>query len=168
MRNYGVWKGLVKKFDLWDSRTDPDSPHAHLIFTDDSGDDIEVSVNVKSSSESGLTSIVYWKFRDPDFFTSSGTITALESLKEARFYDAEKDKGPRLDFLRDGFIDVKKGQIPPWNTESIPDDDIVDFLQSVTKHAIDEKATIFVFGQSYQPRNGVLDKKGSMCCSRFS
>ena len=160
MKHYGVWKGIVKQFDLYDARTDPTSPHAHLIFNDDSGDDIEVSINVKSSPDSGLTSIVYWKFRDPDYFSSSSVIAKLEALTTGRFYDAVKDNGPRIDLLRDGFIDLKKGQIPPWNTDKVPNDDIVDFLESVSKHAVAEKADIFVFGQEYQPRNGVLDKKG--------
>ena len=160
LRHYGVWKGTISRYDPWDSRTDEESPHAHLIFKDDSGDDIEVSINVKSSADSGLTSIVYWKFRDPDFFTNSSVITKLKALTESRFYDAKEDNGPRIDLLRDGFIDLKKGQIPPWNTAGVPDDDVVDFLESVSKHAVAEKATIYVFGQSYQPRNGVLDKKG--------
>ena len=158
MQRYGLWKGTLTGWDIRDARTDPNTPHGHIKFTDDSGRSLDCAINVKSSDI--VTEVVYWKFRGPsDFFPASHPIiTKLKSLTASRFYDASSPSdahlGLRIDLLRDGFIDLSKGHIPPWNTPGVPNDDIVDFLQSFVTNGIN-RAEVYIFGQQYSSENGL-------------
>jgi len=160
MKGYGLWKGTLKAWDLDDARTDPKSPHGHIKFTDDSGHTLDCAINVKSSDV--VTEVVYWKFRGPDsYFDASHPIIAkLKALNERRFYEASSPSdstlGLRIDFLRDGFIDLKEGRIPPWNSPGVPNDDIVDFLESFILNGVEKNAEVYIFGQQYFPvKNGI-------------
>ncbi len=155
IRGYGVWKGTDIRFDTDDARTDPSKPHGHIKFTDDSGDEIDSAVNVKSSSN--LTEVVYWAFREPNFIPSTLPIIGrLEALTEARFYGKNRNPDLHIDFLRDGLFALQDGHIPPWNTPRIPNDDIVDFLEDFVENGRRQNATIYIFGQRYPPgRKGI-------------
>ncbi|KAK0631259.1 hypothetical protein B0T14DRAFT_651 [Immersiella caudata] len=159
IEGYGLWKGTLKAWDIKDARTDPETPHGHIKFTDDSRRTLDCAINVKSSDI--VTEVVYWKFRGPDnFFDPSHPIIAkLKGLSERRFYDADSPSdsrlGLRIDLLRDGFIDLKAGHIPPWNTPGVPNDDIVDFLQDFVLNGVAKKAEVYIFGQQYGSKNGL-------------
>ena len=148
IRGYGVWKGFNLKFDINDARTDPESPHGHIKFEDDSGDEIDSAINVKSSSH--VTEVVYWKYRAPNFFPASHPIIKkLEALTENRFYAKEENPGLHIDFLRDGLFRLEDGRIPPWNTPGIPNDDMIDFLSDFVQNGDRKNANIYIFGQEY-------------------
>ncbi|KAK4444750.1 hypothetical protein QBC34DRAFT_414596 [Podospora aff. communis PSN243] len=158
IKGYGLWKGTLKAWDIKDARTDPKSPHGHIKFTDDSGRTLDCAINVKSSDI--VTEVVYWKFRSPNFFDPSHPIiTKLKGLTERRFYEADSASdsqlGLRIDLLRDGFIDLKAGHIPPWNTPGVPNDDIVDFLQDFVLNGVAKKAEVYIFGQRYPSKDGL-------------
>ncbi|KAK0658016.1 hypothetical protein B0T16DRAFT_453422 [Cercophora newfieldiana] len=139
MKGYGLWKGTLKEWDINDARTDPSTPHGHIKFTDDSGRTLDCAINVKSS----------------DVVTE-----VLKALTERRFYEASSPSdsklGLRIDLLRDGFIELKEGRISPWNSPGVPNDDIVDFLESFVLDGVAKNAEVYIFGQQYFPvKNGL-------------
>lgn len=160
MKGYGLWKGTLTAWDINDARTDPNTPHGHIKYTDDSGRELDCAINVKSSDI--VTEVVYWKFSGPDnYFPDTHPIIAkLKALTERRFYEAssptDSPLGLHIDLLRDGFINLKDGHIPPWNTPGVPNDDIVDFLSGFVQKGVDRNAEVYLFGQQYFPsKNGI-------------
>ncbi|PWY85057.1 hypothetical protein BO70DRAFT_232876 [Aspergillus heteromorphus CBS 117.55] len=155
--HYGVWVGQPTRYDAQTEQQDPKSPHIYLYFKDDqySRKEPEAAINVKSTDKD--TRLVYWFNRN---FTHP-ILDQLASLDEGfhllqssehryRHYRHEEStsglKG--LDFLRtEGLVSIEAGTLLP--SEETSDNDILDKLDPILTDAINQKATVYIFGSSY-------------------
>lgn len=171
--HYGVWVGQPTHYTAQTLKQDPKSPHIYLYFTDSSDSspskEIEAAINVQSTDKD--TRLVYWLTRN----FSNAITQQLDGLSESfhllsdyahvsnRFRSGRHGHSHNhshhhesrhnndaatnlqgLDFIRtQGLVDIKSGSVVP--TES----DILGDLEPILTDAINQKATIYIFGSSY-------------------
>ncbi|KAK4617693.1 hypothetical protein CLAFUW4_12413 [Fulvia fulva] len=148
-KSYGVWVANPVSYSAQTPKQDSKSPHITLNFTDGSNGG-EAEINVKSTDKD--TRLVYWVNQQ-----SSHPIT--KSL-------ANLDLGPRtlgsannsdlaLDFQRTqpALLHIDKGQVLD-SYEKGPNNDILEKLEPILDQAIKEKATMYLYGQSYHDSDG--------------
>jgi uncharacterized protein YukJ len=150
---YGVWVAHPLVFT---SERTGKSPHGNLVFDDGSTQYKELSsaINVKSTSKDSR--LVYWSSAN----YSNAILDRLQSL-DLGFHDVSgSEQGPNgiaLDFLRGGLVDLFQGQILTTSVPG-PDNDIVDHLTDFFSAAIKAKATVYLWGEQYEPTpNGIHD-----------
>jgi uncharacterized protein YukJ len=153
--NYGVWKATPTSFRAQRHFDDPRSPHGYLQFKDDlSRMRLEAAINVKSISADSR--LVYWLVQDLDH-------PLTNQLKALGFgwHSIGKDEtglpgGLALDYLRSGIVEVTNGRLLPHD---VPGDqnDIVDLLEPFFKTAIEKKATVYLYGEQFDGKDGVHD-----------
>jgi uncharacterized protein YukJ len=142
--NYGVWVATPTVFTA--QRTGK-SPHGTLTFDDgtDKYQSTEADINVKSTT--GDTRLVYWNnanFTNPVTTHLANLSQGYTSLANA----AEGTNGSRLDLLRGGFETLTAGTVL---STSVPgaNNDIVDDLTAIFNRAIEDKATVYLWGSQY-------------------
>jgi len=144
IKDYGVWVAQPTSFKA-DGASDK-TPHINLKFQDDSGrKNLSAAINVKSTDSDSR--LVYWFDKD---FTHSIT-SSLPNLKSG--FNALSNDGSNdlaLDFARTQpqLVVLSQGTILPYEASG-PKNDILDDLEPVLTDAIQQKATIYVFGSSY-------------------
>jgi uncharacterized protein YukJ len=150
VKNYGVWHARPVEYRTERDSDDPNSPHIYLTFRDKSQEDFEAAINIKSGDKKE-SRLVYWINEGLD----ASVIKDFEGLSPG-FHSLSGKKG--LDYLRDeGLFVEEEGLVLPHD---IPgrDNDIIDKLTPLLDRAINEKATIYIFGSKYPepPRRGSL------------
>lgn len=146
---YGVWVANPVSYDAQTPKQDPKSPHITLKF-DDGSDGGEAEINVKSTDKD--TRLVYWvnrQFSHPITESLANLDLGLRTLSSANTSDLA------LDFQRTqpALLNIDQGQVLP-SYESGPNNDILDKLEPILDQAIKEKATIYLYGQSYHDSDG--------------
>ncbi|KAH7131751.1 hypothetical protein B0J13DRAFT_626804 [Dactylonectria estremocensis] len=126
---YVVWKAQPVKWDTREARGgDLCSPHGQLSFDDDNG---RHTTNINTGD---LTT------EDP---FGARIIRGLENLNGRKHYQMP----PPLDFLHDGFLDIRRGIIRDTNAPG-PNNDITDDLDAFFKVDL-EHSDVFIWGEYY-------------------
>ncbi|PSR81373.1 hypothetical protein BD289DRAFT_484481 [Coniella lustricola] len=145
--DYGLWKCTPTS---WSGTADTD--HGHLEFTDgtNSNKTYEADVNIMSSDSDKR--LVYWFVSN--FDASHPSTTELAALSQG-FATQKGSSSLALDFLREGFIDVNSGILlshdPKDPTEK---GDILSYLDPIMNQAVQEKATMYLWGSHYSDKGG--------------
>ncbi|KAK4494921.1 hypothetical protein PRZ48_014277 [Zasmidium cellare] len=150
LKRYGVWVVKPESYDAQTPRQDSKSPHITLKFTDD-GSGGSAEINVKSLDQDKR--LVYWVNRN---FTHPIT-SDLDNLNLGLRNITKGSKSDlALDFQRTepSLFNLKQGEILPHYAQG-PNNDILDKLEPILTQAIKEKATMYIFGQSYHDSDGV-------------
>lgn len=144
LSGYGVWVATPTVFTA--QRTGK-SPHGKLTFNDGTNkyQSTEADINVKSTT--GDTRLVYWNnanFTNPIVTQLAELQQGYTSLANA----ATGSKGTRLDLLRGGLETLTDGTVL---ATSVPgtNNDIVDDLTAIFNRAIQDKATVYLWGSQY-------------------
>ncbi|SPN99091.1 uncharacterized protein DNG_02128 [Cephalotrichum gorgonifer] len=158
---YVVWNATPVEWDTSEARKPPRNwanrwtPHCDLIFTDDNGGRHRTNINVRSSDTVDHR-LVFWTgelTRGTEF--GKRIISALESerFKDLGYYE----NPPPLDFLHDGFLDIRKGTIRDTNLPG-HNDDVTDALDVFFDANSDEfkRSTVFIWGERYSNSGGGL------------
>ncbi|PYH91142.1 hypothetical protein BO71DRAFT_401651 [Aspergillus ellipticus CBS 707.79] len=157
--HYGVWVGQPTRYDAQTEQEDPKSPHIYLYFKDDSSSrrEPEAAINVKSTDKD--TRLVYWFDRnfthpivdqvaslDDGFHLLE---TSERKYRHYRHYRDESASGLKgLDFVRtQGLVNIQEGTVLASEEES--DTDVLNKLEPILTDAINQKATVYIFGSSY-------------------
>ncbi|PYH78716.1 hypothetical protein BO82DRAFT_357089 [Aspergillus uvarum CBS 121591] len=152
--HYGVWIGQPTRYEAQTDAEDPKSPHIYLYFKDDTSSrkQLEAAINVKSTDTDSR--LVYWFDRN---FTHTITeqlgsldqgfhllTSSVHSQSRRRREASTSIQG--LDFVRTkGLVDIDAGTV----LGADGDQDILDQVEPILTDAIDQKATIYIFGSSY-------------------
>ncbi|EME40872.1 hypothetical protein DOTSEDRAFT_74431 [Dothistroma septosporum NZE10] len=147
---YGVWVANPVSYDAQTPRQDSKSPHIILKFNDGSSSG-EADINVKSTDKD--TRLVYWvnrQFSHPIIDSLANLDLGLQTIVGS---DGSSDIA--LDFQRTqpALLDINQGEVLPAYAQG-PNNDILDELEPILTQAIQEKATIYLFGQSYHDSDG--------------
>jgi uncharacterized protein YukJ len=129
-----------------------DTPHYHLHFVDEAGEDWRIAVNVESQeAPSELRYLVVEDFLHP--------VTAeLESLASGWHPVEPGGGGESLDYIRGNLFDPAQMRLLP-SALAGPANDLADLLESWIQRAVmDSTARVFAFGQRFGPEAGVIDK----------
>ncbi|TKA22105.1 hypothetical protein B0A50_08359 [Salinomyces thailandicus] len=146
IKDYGVWKGIPQSFTSQTLQQD-DSPHITLKFSDGSDKTREADINVASTSADHR--LVYWLHRQWHHPITK-TLTSLDQ----GFHPATADNGSgtalSLDYIRTkpALLDLSEGRVLP-NSQSGPNNDILDQLKPILNDAIKDEANVYVFGSDY-------------------
>ncbi|KAH7478658.1 hypothetical protein FOMA001_g9065 [Fusarium oxysporum f. sp. matthiolae] len=141
---YVVWKARPVEWNTSEARGgDLRSPHGTLSFADGNGrHKIEISVRSRDTIDQRL---IFWT----DKLTNEAQfghriIQALENIGGFSYHQ----NPPRLDFFRDGFLNIHAGTIHDTNVEG-PNNDITDDLDAFFQadSADFERSTLFVWGE---------------------
>jgi uncharacterized protein YukJ len=128
------------------------SPHIHLFFQDDTSADrvFTAAINVKSkSSESRL---VFWHQKN---FHNHSIIRDLRNLRENQaFYplpNSEFSSLKGLDYTHDKSLipNFPEGGILLEHDIPGRDNDLLDKMRPILRRAIEDRATVYVFGSKY-------------------
>ncbi|EED21233.1 conserved hypothetical protein [Talaromyces stipitatus ATCC 10500] len=169
--------GSIPHYGVWTLKQDPKSPHIYLYFTDSSDSssskEIEAAINVRSTDKDSR--LVFWLTRN----FSNDVTQQLDGLSqsfhllstyahcsdrahsehihshnnshhhESRHYNDAGAKLQGLDYIRtQGLVNIKSGSVLPTEASG-PNNDIMDELEPILTDAINQKATVYIFGSSY-------------------
>jgi uncharacterized protein YukJ len=149
--NYGVWKAHPVSYKV--DRRGVGTPHLSLYFRNNGGDDFEAAINIKSGDQDE-SRLAYWINED---MNDHPLVEGLSHLPTGyrRLDDTEPEPGGlRLDYIRGNLFDVNTGRILEHDITG-PNNDIIDVLVPRVKHAIDEGAVVYIFGEQYESQNGI-------------
>ncbi|PYH44621.1 YukJ family protein [Aspergillus saccharolyticus JOP 1030-1] len=157
--HYGVWVGQPTHYTAQTDAEDPKSPHIYLYFKDDSSSrkQLEAAINVKSTDQDSR--LVYWFDRSfthaiteqltnlDEGFHLLSTSSVHSRSRRRRSEEASAAGGLKgLDFVRtQGLVDIHAGAV----LGADGDQDILDKVDPILTDAINQKATIYIFGSSY-------------------
>lgn len=112
------------------------------------------AINIKSTDTE--TRLAYWM---DDSFDNHPIVNQLAKIPMG-FKSLKNEKpnpaGMRLDYIRSNIFNVDDGRILPHD-EPGADNDIIDFLEPKVQEAIEQKATIYLFGEPFSDRKGIHD-----------
>ncbi|KAF7586327.1 hypothetical protein BBP40_009074 [Aspergillus hancockii] len=170
VRNYGVWKGypITYNFEYQTS-----SPHLYLYFVDDEAEVgrqkreyplppkggpnpgqregekpelNEAAINIMSATSNPL--LAFWvneDFRHPITERLDGLGPGFKSLERP---NGQGHDDRALDYLREDLFEPNSGRLVPHN-KSGPHNDIIDEIHIPIRTAIENNATIYLFGSKY-------------------
>lgn len=153
-KSYGVWVAIPTSYDAQTPRQDPRTPHITVQLSsgssNNSNDEATAEINVKSTDKD--TRLVYWvnkNFSHPITTTFRNLPLGLKNIQSSSSSDLA------LDFQRTkpALLDLDAGQVLPSYAKG-PNNDILDKLEPILNQAIEEKARLYIFGQSYHDRDG--------------
>lgn len=143
IKDYGVWVAYPISFFAETDPKDP-TPHLQLRFDENknaSEGSIRAAVNIKSSTKEE-SRLVYWFYRN-----FQHPITEDLAALRPGFHPRSKDV-PGLDYIRGNILNIKDGAILKHNVPG-EKNDIIDFISPVLTQAINEKATIYIYGEPF-------------------
>lgn len=156
LQNYGVWKATPTSFKAQRAKEDPNSPHGYLVFQDgtSASPKLGAAINVKSISDDSR--LVYWT--SPNFtHPICQRVKALsKGWHEIGFDSGSDPERISLDLIRDELVKVGDGKVVPHDEEG-EKNDIVDFMEPFFDKAIEEKATVYLWGEQYDGQEGIHD-----------
>lgn len=142
LENYGVWIGHPISFEAEKTGS---SPHLHLWSDEDPNAEkgsFKAAINIKSSTREE-SRLVYWFVRNLEHLITQEVSTLSPG------WNPITTKGlPALDYIRANIVDHKDGTLLKHN-ELGENDDIIDFISPVLDLAIQRKATIYLYGESF-------------------
>ncbi|MEP0873653.1 YukJ family protein [Trichocoleus desertorum AS-A10] len=153
IKNYGVWVAKPVRVSAERAEEDPKSPHIHLFYDDgSSGGNFNgarrASINVKSKS--ALSELVFWLIRD----FQHPIVDKLRDL-DVGFHDIPSQlAGLALDYIRGNLMELRTGSILPHDQPG-GRDDIIDYVMPELESAINRGATIYLFGEPYEDKQGI-------------
>lgn len=107
-------------------------------------------MNIMSSDKD--TRLVYWFVSN--FNASQPSTSKLQALSQG-FSSQKGSTSLGLDFLREGFLDVNKGTLLSHDPKDPNEtNDILSYLDPIMNQAVQEKATIYLWGSKYSDSNG--------------
>lgn len=144
--NYGLWKGTPTS---WNGTADSD--HGHLEFNDGTaGKTYEADVNIMSSDSDKR--LVYWLVSS--FNPEQPSTTKLNALSKG-FSKQSGSDSLALDFLREGFLIPSAGTLVSHNPKNPTEsNDILSYLDPILSQAVQDKATIYLWGSKYSDSDG--------------
>ncbi len=144
VENYGMIKGIPV-----DSRMerDLDKPHYQIHMIGEKNVHYRIAVNVMSSSEK--SEVLY--LVDEHFDASA--ITILPTMKHGYTKINESNREIALDYIRGNLFDPSEMKPLPHDVIG-PDNDLNELLDKYIQIAINEKATMYVYGSKFGLDNG--------------
>ncbi|KAL4769105.1 hypothetical protein BDW60DRAFT_225244 [Aspergillus nidulans var. acristatus] len=150
--NYGVWKAHPVRYHV--ERRGTRKPHLLLYHRDNGGGDSESAINIKSGDRQE-SRLVYWVDEE---ISDRRLIERLAHLRTGyhSLDDVEPDSPDdiRLDYIRRNLFDIHTGRVLPHDIPG-PNNDIIDVLEPRIKAAIDQGATVHIFGERYNSQDGM-------------
>ncbi|KAL4744899.1 hypothetical protein BDW72DRAFT_212001 [Aspergillus terricola var. indicus] len=150
--NYGVWKAHPVRYHV--ERRGTRTPHLLLYYRDNGGGEFESAINIKSGDRQE-SRLVYWIDEE---ISDRRLIERLANFKTGyhSLDDVEPDSPDdiRLDYIRRNLFDVNTGRVLPHDIPG-PNNDIIDVLEPRIKAAIDQGATVHIFGEPYNSQEGM-------------
>ncbi|OCL12855.1 hypothetical protein AOQ84DRAFT_417948 [Glonium stellatum] len=147
--HYGVWVATPTSFTAETEKQDSRSPHITLKFKDDPNArrELRAAINVKSTDRD--TRLVYWLVRNFEHPLTS-TLANLD-LGFQLIQPGDPEAGDlALDYIRTQpqLMAIQDGRILPHDIPG-PSNDILDEMGPVLQSAIDNGATVYLFGSSF-------------------
>ena len=145
---YGVWCANAVRVTAETAQDDPNSPHIHLFYEDDHGEEYRASINVKSkSSISELALYRFDNFQHP--------ISAKISDLEMGWHELEKKPGgASLDYIRGNLLNLGDGILLPHDIPGM-ENDLLDLIMPILQTASSKKSKIYLFGEPYSDMKGI-------------
>lgn len=145
VENYGVLKGIAINYK---KEVDYDAPHFQLEIIGEENRHYRCAINVMSSS--AQSEVLY--YADDKF--SANEITHLQELQNgySPIKENESNHSIALDYVRDKLFDSTQ-MLPLPHEVTGPDNDLNDFIETYTKKAMQEKATMYIYGSKFGPEN---------------
>ena len=147
--HYGVWAAIPTRFTAQTREQDSRSPHITLKFKDDpnASRELQAAINVKSTDRD--TRLVYWLVKD---FKHPLT-DALANLDLGFYLIRPNDSQTgdlALDYIRTQpeLMTLQDGRILQHDIPG-PNNDILDEMEPILRTAIDNGATVYLFGSSF-------------------
>jgi len=154
IENYGVWVGRPVRVTAERQADDPHTPHIHLFYDDGTGGRFDgsrrASINVKSGS--GISELVFWlksDYRHP-------VVDALRDFRPGFHPLPSTAMSASLDYIRGNLMELASGRVLPHDRPGARDD-IIDFVMPELEDAIRRRATVYLFGEPYDDRQGMHD-----------
>jgi uncharacterized protein YukJ len=150
VKNYGVWVAKPVSYIAETKEVDSKSPHIILKFknslTQGFKRQFTAAINVKSIGEESR--LVYW---------------FVENLPQA-FTDNLKQYDPGFHLLEEGGLDYWRDELPDLQAGTVlnhdiegPNNDILDKVVPILDRAIEDEATVYIFGSQFPRRDGIHD-----------
>ncbi|PYH81267.1 O-methyltransferase [Aspergillus uvarum CBS 121591] len=178
VKDYGVWKALPVHYEFEDHYEDPKSPHLSLYYHDnepttpqfdrayrrkhkgrprDKKKSWEIpglfraAINIKSKAkESRLAYFVNHNLAEHPIAEKLANLDfGFHSME-----DVEELDGKGLDYIRGMLFHSTDGRVLPHDIPG-DDNDIIDVLEPEVSKAIDQRATIYLFGSMFDSRDGI-------------
>lgn len=128
------------------------STHGHLEFTDGTNSNKTYEADVNISSSGSDTRLVYWFVSN---FDPKQPSTAKLSALDKGFSAQKGSSSLSLDFLREGFLDPSAGTLVSHDpSDPTEKGDISSYVDPIMNQAVQEKATLYIWGSHYSDSNG--------------
>lgn len=145
--HYGVLKGKALKTKLGSEK----SPHFQVLIQDDADTLYRLAINIQSQSYP--SEVLYLVSED----FNSKEIAELPKLKSG-FTPIQNNHPPiGLDYVKGDLFDPSK-MIPLPADKKGPDNDLNEKIQHYIDKAIEDQATVFVFGSRWGPEKDKKDE----------
>ncbi|KAK2603264.1 hypothetical protein N8I77_009735 [Diaporthe amygdali] len=145
--NYGLWKCTPSS---WNGQAS--STHGHLEFNDGTNSNKTYEADVNISSTGSDTRLVYWFVSN---FNPKQPSTAKLSALDMGFSAQKGSSSLALDFLREGFLTPSAGTLVSHDpSDPTEKGDISAYVDPVMNQAVQEKATLYIWGSHYSDTNG--------------
>lgn len=105
---------------------------------------------MKSGSE--LSELVFWFVQD----FQHPIVDDLRGITMGFHHIPSQAGEIALDYIRGNLIDLQKGHVLPHDQPG-PRDDIIDFVMPELQAAINRNATVYLFGEPYNDKQGIHD-----------
>jgi len=144
VKDYGVWAATPISIELDDRN--PNSPHIHLKFRDDSSaNELIAAINVRSTSLDSR--LVYWLNENLQH-----PITDRLKVLDHGFHPISARDGRGLDYIRQKLVKVSEGELLEFNQPG--PDNIIEKVTPILQRAIDGQNKAFIFGSKFSDENG--------------
>ncbi|KIV62497.1 YukI-like protein [Bacillus mycoides] len=139
--NYGVLKGIAIKEQ--NEKKNEKAPHYQILMIGEENTKYRIAVNAKSVTDQPELLYVV----DKNFDAS--TITILPNMNNGFTPIDENNQEIALDYLRSRLFDPSSMKIVPFDNEG--NNDLHDLLNEYIPKAINEEATIYIYGSKFGP-----------------
>ncbi|PEQ61062.1 YukJ family protein [Bacillus cereus] len=146
VNHYGVLKGVA--IEREEERQDKKSPHYQILMIGEENVKYRIAVNAQSLEEQ--PELLY--LVDESFDASA--ITILPTMDNGFTPIDENNKEIALDYLRSGLFNPSRMQTLPSSLEG-ENNDLQDLFNKYIPKAINEEATIYIYGSKFGPEKQV-------------
>lgn len=149
VEHYGVLKGIA--IDKEEERDDLESPHYQILMIGEENVKYRIAVNVQSIAEQ--PELLY--LVDEEFDASA--ITILPTMDNGFKSIDENNKEIALDYIRSQLFDPAKMKTLPSDLKG-KNNDLHDLFNKYIPKAINEEATIYIYGSKFSNKREKKDK----------
>ena len=140
VQHYGVLKGIA--IEKAEEREDFNSPHYQILMIGEENEKYRIAVNAQSIL--GQPELLY--LVDEEFDASA--ITILPTMNNGYTRINENNREIALDYIRSQLFDPARMTTLPSDLDG-EDNDLHDLLNKYILTAIDERATIYIYGSKF-------------------